>query len=533
MLLVDIVTVWAGFLLIWVLINRGVPVFQELIRDMTDFFMEKALGPGADLFEGRAGSGTVAWMMHGMLWTCIGAAFTFIGLWMNHEPDAIASLSSIYYEPSTATVQTAAFGAASGGILMLLIGAGLHINGRLSGAGVASETNAVLVSYAFSMTLLLGFVSDHTDSTWGGYLETAAGVIAVLVMIAILANHLLTLGRRTNDTVMPSQWLIIGGLGLPLLMCAADFVLDLHDAVLESMAILPMLASGLAVALYVAPFASAAPLWSRTLAGTTVFMTFVTLSPIGIEGAAESSMGDAAMLTILYAASMVPLLAAAGNVMQTARTNWGKATGNPASTAVMIGMIMVVGSAIGHLFVGSDVHSMSEIQHLSNPMDLLFLWGGMGMIAWGGVLACFPSASGRSLDSNETSRTTMWLVAGGATLAFLFSMGSSMISAAYDAAATANDSIDPDLIDMSAVATMDVLASIAFYTVSIASILMMINMIRGLFSGAPLGTDEPTPQSANRIALTPGSTTIRQLIAAGAGADTEIDVICDDCDEEE
>ena len=171
MLLVDLITVWAGFLLIWILVSRGVPVFQELIRDMTDFFMEKALGPGADLFEGRDGSGTVAWMMHGMLWTCVGGAFTFIGMWMAHEPDAIASLSSIYYEPATSTVQNAAYGASSGGILMLLIGAGLHINGRLSGSGVASETNAVLVSYAFSMSIFIGFVSDHTDSTWGGYIE--------------------------------------------------------------------------------------------------------------------------------------------------------------------------------------------------------------------------------------------------------------------------------------------------------------------------------------------------------------------------
>tara|TARA_B100001741_G_C15985418_1_gene339748 strand:- start:56 stop:439 length:384 start_codon:yes stop_codon:yes gene_type:complete len=127
----------------------------------------------------------------------------------------------------------------------------------------------------------------------------------------------------------------------------------------------------------------------------------------------------------------------------------------------------------------------------------------------------------------------MWLVAGGATLAFLFSMGSSMVTAAYDAAAVANDSIDSDLIDMSATATLDVLASIAFYAVAIASILMMINMIRGSFSGSPLGTDEPSGQSVNRIALTPGSTTIRQLIAAGAGPDTEIDVISDDWDEEE
>jgi hypothetical protein len=157
----------------------------------------------------------------------------------------------------------------------------------------------------------------------------------------------------------------------------------------------------------------------------------------------------------------------------------------------------------------------------------------MAMIAWGGVMSCFPQATGRALHSNETNRMTTWLVAGGATLTFLFSMGSSMVSSAYDAAAVANDSIDADLIDMSATANLDTLASIAFYSVTIAAILMMLNMIRGSSSGTPLGSDEPASPSANRIALTPGSTTIRQLLAAGAGTDTELDVICDRCDEEE
>ena len=500
---------------------------------MTDFFMEKALGPGADLFEGRTGSGTVAWMMHGMLWTSIGATFTFVGLWMMHEPDAIASLSSIGYAPSAATVITAAEGAATGGILMLLIGAGLHINGRLSGNGLASDTNAVLVSYAFSMSLLLGLISDHMSGTWGDALATGSSTIATMVMIAILANHLLTIGGRNNDEIMPSQWLIVGGLGMPLIMCVACFLFGINEALYESLTVLPMLASALAVALYVVPYEAGVPLWSRTLAGATVFMTFVTLSPIGIEGATETNMSEAAILSIFYAASLIPILAATGNILQTARTNWGKASSSSASNAVMLGMFMLVGSAIGHLFVGADMHSTGEIGHLASALDTLFLWGGMGMIAWGGVMSCFPQATGRSLNSDETSRMTTWMVSGGAVLAFLFSMGASMVSAAYDAAAVANDGIDPDLIDMSATDTLGLLASIAFYAVAIAAILMMLNMIRGSFSGTPIGTDEPSGPSANRIALTPGSTTIRQLLAAGAGSDTEIDVICDTCDEEE
>ena len=48
-----------------------------------------------------------------------------------------------------------------------------------------------------------------------------------------------------------------------------------------------------------------------------------------------------------------------------------------------------------------------------------------------------------------------------------------------------------------------------------------------------MGMEEPASPSANRLALTPGTTTIRQLLSAGAGVDTEIDVICDTCDEEE
>ena len=533
MLLVDLIILWASFLLVWILLNRGVPVFQELIRDMTDFFMEKALGPGADLFEGRTGSGTVAWMMHGMLWTSIGATFTFVGLWMMHEPDAIASLSSIGYAPSAATVITAAEGAATGGILMLLIGAGLHINGRLSGNGLASDTNAVLVSYAFSMSLLLGLISDHMSGTWGDALATGSSTIATMVMIAILANHLLTIGGRNNDEIMPSQWLIVGGLGMPLIMCVACFLFGINEALYESLTVLPMLASALAVALYVVPYEAGVPLWSRTLAGATVFMTFVTLSPIGIEGATETNMSEAAILSIFYAASLIPILAATGNVLQTARTNWGKASSSSASNAVMLGMFMLVGSAIGHLFVGADMHSTGEIGHLASALDTLFLWGGMGMIAWGGVISCLPTASGRMLSSAETSRTTTWMVAIGTLMTFFFSMSSSMVSAAYDAAATANDTIDPTLIDMSATGSLDTLASLAFYAVTIASILMMINMIRGTFSGTPIGSDEPTAQSVGRIALTPGTTTIRQLIAAGAGVDTEIDVIFDSSDEEE
>ena len=133
---------------------------------------------------------------------------------------------------------------------MLLIGAGLHINGRLSGSGLASETNAVLVSYAFSMSLFLGFVSDHTDSTWGDYLAPCRCDFRLSDDCDSCESfaHFGSKNQRYDAQPMAHhRWFTHHHV-------PADFVLDLHDAVLESMEILPMLASGLAVALYVAPF---------------------------------------------------------------------------------------------------------------------------------------------------------------------------------------------------------------------------------------------------------------------------------------
>lgn len=532
MLLTDIVVLWIALILTWALVNRGVPIFQELIRDMTDFFMEKALGPGADLFEGRSGSGAISWMFHGMLWLCLGATFTFVGMWLGHEPDAIASLSGIGYSPSVAELSAAATLASEGGIMMLLLGAGLHINGRLSGSGLASDTNAVLVSYAYSTGLLLGFVGAHVSGDWSNYLDIANGVFTTMAVVAIIANHLLTIGQRTNMAIQPSQWLIIFGLSVPMVMCVACMVIGIDEAVYETFGVIPMLASALAVAHYVVPSEAGVPLWSRTLAGATVFLTFVTLTPIGVTAAdSDLSVGSAGVMSIMFAASMIPILAVAMNVFSTARSNWAAASSSPACTMVMIGTFMLVASAVGSLFVGSDAHSGGELIHMQGPMDTLFLWGAMGMIAMGGVMACFPAAANRSLHSESSSRTVLWMFAGGATLAFLFSMSASMTTAAMVEAVTVNEL---DLLDMSATDDLTVLASIAFYAVTIASMMMMLNMIRGGFSGTPLATASPTGLSATRMALTPGTTTIRQLLAAGAGIDTEIDVISDsEGDEEE
>lgn len=529
-LISDMVTLWIALFLMWALINRGIPVFQELVRDMTGFFMEKALGPCADLFEGRAGSGSLAWMMHGMLWFCIGGTFSFVGLWMGHEPDAIASLGAIYYSPSAATVSAVGGATLSGALFMLIAGAGLHVNGRLSGGGIASEVNAVLVAWAMSTAMLIGLIAGHLSSgTFADYMGIAVDVLGFAVLLALVANHLLTIGEG-EGAMHPSQWLIVLGLLMAVVAVACEFFGCLGTGALQSLEGLAILSGALAVAFYVVPSEAGAPLWSRSLAGATVLLTFVSLSPIGVSGGAMSQ-GGASFLTILYTASLIPILAAAMNVFQTARSNWGAASQSPASSAAMLGMFLLVGAAIGSLFTGADAWAAGDIAHLQGSMGMLAT-GAFAMIALGGVMAAFPDAAGRSLHSGETSRMVVWMVGVPITLAFLFGLAAAMLDASLDAAIAAN-AWDADLVDKSAVGDLLTLGSIAFYLVVIAGIMMMLNMIRGMFSGAPVRAEGPAGLAANRMALTPGSTTIRQLLAAGAGADTEIDVICDACGDEE
>ena len=85
---------WLSALIFYILVHRGLWIFSDVARTIGMFMLEKALGPGIELVEGRTGSAARAWILQSVIWMMIGALFTFEGIWLAHEPTALHSLSA-------------------------------------------------------------------------------------------------------------------------------------------------------------------------------------------------------------------------------------------------------------------------------------------------------------------------------------------------------------------------------------------------------------------------------------------------------
>ena len=85
---------WVSLFIVFFLTQRGLWIFSDVAKGTVSFMLEKALGPGSDLVEGRSGSGARSWILQGTLWLILGSMFTFTSMWLTHDPNALHSLAS-------------------------------------------------------------------------------------------------------------------------------------------------------------------------------------------------------------------------------------------------------------------------------------------------------------------------------------------------------------------------------------------------------------------------------------------------------
>ena len=147
-----LVIFWILIFISYILMEKGLGVFGQIVRGLTMFMLEKVLGPGADLVEGRKGSGPMVWIIQGVLWLFLSSTLTFIGLWLAHDPTALHSLEAWGYHPvSSELFYAGKFAALFGCVGMFIIGTGLHILPNLLETNLASEKNAVLTSFVWTI----------------------------------------------------------------------------------------------------------------------------------------------------------------------------------------------------------------------------------------------------------------------------------------------------------------------------------------------------------------------------------------------
>ena len=119
---------WISLFIVFFLTQRGLWIFSDVAKGTVSFMLEKALGPGSDLVEGRSGSGARSWILQGTLWLILASMFTFTSMWLTHDPNALHSLASWGFVANADELASAGvYATLYGSVSMLVIGSGFHI----------------------------------------------------------------------------------------------------------------------------------------------------------------------------------------------------------------------------------------------------------------------------------------------------------------------------------------------------------------------------------------------------------------------
>ena len=524
---------WGLMLLSYFLMQNGMWILNDVVKSMCRFALGKALGPAIDFVEGREGSASKTWMMQGMFWLILASLFTFEGLWLAYDANALHSLSSWGYNPtSDSLLYAAGFAALYGGVGMLIIACSFHIIPKLADTELASEKNGTLVSYLWTLSVLFLVIAAHNSEILGVNIFLIATALHGLAFLAVLINLLLTASERKSALPLPG-WLIMLGMLADPVSVVATVLGGIGSGAVQWL--LAHLVSGTfffatlaGISLYVSSSATGNPLWSRSLTAVTTVGAIATITPMGyshgrmaadmlLVSFEEVSMQstDGIAVAFLMALAVIPVMSLVANVMMTLRG--GDAfVENPDSAGVPeinLGISMLLPLAVASLFIQSDALSHNpELTGMSSTLVLMVIWLVLVPLSLGSAQHLFPSVTGRNLLSANRSRWAFWMMGWGAFFGLTITM---MADIAQIEAA----------VDSSGIMSGEgrVVGAILFYGAAVGAIMHTLNALSGLYRGTPVSEGRATSTSIARddYSLTT-PTSVRKILAGGAHLDTTV-----------
>jgi hypothetical protein len=530
---------WLSLFVVIFLIQRGLWIFSDVAKGTVHFMLEKALGPGLDLVEGRPGSGARAWIMQGSLWLILASMFTFTSMWLTHDPHALHSLASWGYTANTDELAYAGvYSTLYGSVSMFVIGCSFHIIPKLSGTELASERNANLVSFIWTLSVLVLVVGTQNNSILGIDIIPLGIGLNTVVLLAVLMNLLLTVSNRTKNMALPGWLILVAMLSSPIVSIVSIASGAANDSVGQWLTYHlfggTYLFAGVAgIALYSSSIASGNPLWSKTLVGVTLIGSIFAINPFGdIHGQMVmdafgpladdtiSSFSNQDMLaaSFLMALVSIPVLAFSSNMLVTMRNSDmfvddPNASGN---AELNLGSWLIIPIAIGSLFVQTDtVSGTNELVGIANTLSFMAGWLVLVPLSLGAALSLYPELVGRHLFSQSRARWGFWMMTGGA----IFGLSITMIADFMDMALVELLVEDPSSLSEE----LRKAGSVMFYGVVIGSIFHSLNMVSGIFRGAIVSKKSITSSSISVESYSLVSpTTVRRILASGADLDTEV-----------
>jgi len=535
--LTSLILFWGLMLLTYFLMQNGLSIFNDVTKSMSHFMLEKALGPGIDLVEGRDGSASKAWFIQGMLWLIAASTLAFEGLWLKQDPTALHSLSAWGYDPTASSlIYASTYAALYGGIGMLLIGSSLHIMPRLAGTELASERNATLVSFLWTLSVLILVVAAHDSEILGVNIFLIGTGMHALGFIAIVINLLLTISDRQRALPVPG-WLIIMGMLADPISTAATIITGSIQTGAGQWLLAHMVggtfffATAAGVALYVSSSASGNPLWSRSLGAATLVGALATINPVGDNNGMmaadmlgvtfeqlQPSSQDSIVMAFLMALAIIPIMALAANVMMTLRGGdaFIENSDSAGISELNLGASMLLPLAVASLFVQSDALSAApELSGMAPTLLLMGIWLVLVPISLGAALHLFPKVTGRNLLSRNRARWAYWMMGGGAFVGLSVTIMSDLIDMSLIEAAVEDSS--------TLSADVQAVGAILFYGVAVGAIMHSLNAVSGLFRGARANVDRATSSSITMEEYSLVSpTSVRKILAGGANLDTTV-----------
>ncbi len=501
--------------------------------------LEKALGPGSDLVEGRPGSGARSWIFQGTLWLILASTFTFISMWLTHDPHALHSLASWGFVANADELASAGvYATLYGSVSMLVIGSGFHIIPKLAGTELASETNANLVSFVWTISVLVLVIGSQNNMIFGIEIIPIGTAINAIALFAVILNQLLTVANRTRSMALPGWLILIALLSNPLLSVISIISGAVDDSVGQWLSYhlfggAFFFAGVTGVALYASSIASGNPLWSKSLVGVTLFGSILTINPFGDNHGqmvmdvfgplAENNVvafsnQDMLAASFLMALAFIPIFAFASNMLVTMRGSdvFVDSPNYPGNAELNLGAWLIVPIAIGSLFVQTDtVSGTSELVGIADSLSVMSLWLIIVPLSLGAALSLYPELTGRHLFSNSRARWGYLMMTGGA----ISGLSITMIADFMDMALVEMMVEDPSALSEE----LRKLGSVMFYGVVIGSIFHSLNMVTGMFRGELISQKSIKSSSISvESYFLVSPMTVRRILASGASLDTEV-----------
>jgi len=530
---------WITLFVAYFLMQRGLWIFSDVAKGTVSFMLEKALGPGADLVEGRPGAGARSWIMQGSLWMIFASMFTFTSMWLTHDPDALHSLASWGYTANAEELASAGvYATLYGTVSMFIIGCSFHIIPKLAGTELASETNANLVSFVWTISVLVLVIGSQNNSILGIDIIPLGVALNNIVLLAVIMNQLLTVANKTRNIATPGWLILIALLSSPILAIVSIVSGAANDNVGQWLTYHifggTFFFAGVAgIALYASSIASGNPLWSKTLVGVTLIGSIFTINPFGdVDGQmvmdafgplADNNVipftnQDMLAASFLMALVSIPVLAFSSNMLVTMRgsdmfVDDPDASGN---AELNLGSWLIIPIVIGSLFVQTDaVSGTNELLGISNSLSVMAGWLVLVPLSLGAALSLYPELVGRHLFSQNRARWGFWMMTGGA----IFGLSITMIADFMDIALAELLVEDPSILSEE----LRKVGSVMFYGVVIGSILHTLNMVTGMFRGELISKKSVRTSSISVESYSLVSpTTIRRILSSGADLDTEV-----------